>query len=89
MSLLIKSILATSLLMILLKPFAYALCGVVLALNELIIKTNQLKIWNVLKFPIYLILYTPFYVLGALMIVISYILGYDVLSDDETSTDSL
>lgn len=75
--------------MISLRPFAYILCGIVLTLDKMIRKLHEVRIWNVLKIPVYLILYIPFFVLGILMIVISYILGYDLLSEDETSTDSL
>ena len=83
---LIKSMIMAAIICALLRPFCYLMCGVVMAIDSAITKISNTRIWLIFKLPLYLVLYPPFYVLGILMIVLSYLMGYNLLDE---SIDSL
>ena len=83
---LLKSMILAALVMVLLKPFCYLLCFITLEIDKMITKISNSKLFLLFKIPLFIILYPPFYMLGITMIVISYILGYDLLDE---SIDSL
>ena len=72
-----------------LKQLCYLLSGIVLLLDKLITLTYNSSMMKLFKIPIYLVLYPIFYVLGLVIIIIGYLMGYNLLPDDEEKTDSL